>query len=326
MNLLKVSAGVEPDSRLVALFKNNPNTESEVKVNIGDCGELTVVHGGNIVASAKKAGVKEMWVDVELRSEGWVDFKMLVGKAYDGTELDQELLHPDFAQWHVTRSTGKRLRELLQDLGDINGKTILVQNCGIGFFCHELVKRGATVIGLDPSLHKINAAKHLSKVYEMPKDNPTFKHGSLLTHGTEDKYYAIFWQGGYWTTLLSKIDNRLFPNQYIALDLLGNYTNRLYVELEPGVLSREMSDPSLPVRTSKWESWKVISIADWPLLRYLKRAEVSAWVRLLEILRLRKREDLDLVKAETCSKCGKPMRFNPCGGFWWCVCQQERSQ
>jgi len=325
MNLLKVSSEQLPDRLLVAMFKTDPEVNSEVTVWIEDFGELRVVHGGVIVASAKAAGVKHMWVDVGARSEAWMNFRALMLKAYDGTEMDQELFHPDFADWHVNRGTGRRLRELLKDLGDINDKVILVLDSGMGFFCHELAKRGARVLGFEPSEDKVLGAEYLSKVYGM-KNNPAFIHGDFmekLMSGT--RYHAIFWPGPDWTMLLTlqNVVARKKFNASAVLDKLVEHTDRLYVELEPNKLSREMSDPSWPVKHSKWEAWKLISIYDWPLLRYRRRRKVSRWTRLLEFLRLRSPEDLELTKPRKCERCGEWMKFNPCGGFWWCECQME---
>lgn len=323
MNLLKVLPEEKPDERLIALFKQNPDTECEVKVRIDAFGELRVVHGGVIVASAKAAGIKQMWVDVESRTDAWINFRNLVLTAFDGTEMDQELFHPDFADWHVTRGTGKRLRELLKDLGDINGKKILVLDCGTGFYCHQLVKRGAKVVGIESSKDKFLVAYYLSKVYDM-SGNPIFIQGDAkdeLKPG--DWYDAIFWPGPGWTQLLEygNLVAQAKFNPSAVLDILAKHTDRLYLELEPNQLSREMSDPSWPVRNSNWQAWKVVSIYDWPLLRYRRRRKVSKWTRLLELLRIRQPEALGEVKVPNCSRCNKAMKFNPCGGFWWCDCQ-----
>jgi len=54
---------------------------------------------------------------------------------------------------------GSRIENILGIAGDVSGRRILDIGCGMGYFTHELHKRGARVIGIDYSYASISFAK-----------------------------------------------------------------------------------------------------------------------------------------------------------------------
>lgn len=54
----------------------------------------------------------------------------------------------------------------LQVIGDVQGKRVFDLGCGTGRYCALLAERGASVIGLDPSLQMLECAKQKLAAFE----------------------------------------------------------------------------------------------------------------------------------------------------------------
>lgn len=82
--------------------------------------------------------------------------------------------HPAFAKWKAVRSYALRLKGILSVVGAVKGKRVLDIGCAEGAFSHHLAKRGAKVVGVDYCSWRTELAEGVSKLYELPPDNPMF--------------------------------------------------------------------------------------------------------------------------------------------------------
>jgi len=81
----------------------------------------------------------------------------------------------------IYRPCFDRLEMILHTIGDIKGKRILDIGCNVGFFCFELAKRGAKVLGVDSDSRAITIANMVNDCFSMGVDFQTKKiSGELL--------------------------------------------------------------------------------------------------------------------------------------------------
>lgn len=82
-------------------------------------------------------------------------------------KIYQNIKFPDFSLSAKKQRTNPELRLQLFDNIDVRGKTVYDLGCSNGFFCFELAKRGAKVIGIDKNKDTIKLNKLISEYYDL---------------------------------------------------------------------------------------------------------------------------------------------------------------
>ena len=91
----------------------------------------------------------------------------------------------------IYRPCFDRLEMILHTIGDIKGKRILDIGCNVGFFCFELGKRGAKVLGVDSDSRAIAIANMVNDCFSMGVDFQTKKISDELLQNSQVHFDVV---------------------------------------------------------------------------------------------------------------------------------------
>ena len=129
---------------------------------------------------------------------------------YSVEELSRRMESPERAQW-------QKPDEIIEKLGDINGKTVVDLGSGTGYFTFRLIERGAHVIAADPDTRFLDYLKQRRRELSIPSDQ-------LVTRSIPYNSPA----------LRSEEADMLFTvNTYQMIDNRRQYLTEVYQGLKP---------------------------------------------------------------------------------------------
>jgi len=145
-------------------------------------------------------------------------------------KYEYPIAHPAFAKWKAARSYALRLEGILSVVGDVKGKRVLDIGCAEGAFSHHLALRGAKVTGLDYCSWRTELAEGVSRLYELPPDNPLFIairfERYLKEHAAERFDFILF------LSLVHHFLRRGLKSTWQKMELVSQHTDIMFLEAD----------------------------------------------------------------------------------------------
>lgn len=222
-------------------------------------GIVEVCDGHHRVSMLKYWGKpKKFKMEIRTRHPQWLELKQKAYGLYKKKKLYQPLEHPDFADWKVDRECIDRWKSIKAYLGDTPGKSFLDIGSCTGWFCWQLARAGAKVIGVDKNQRRIQIARTLSKYHRFPDDNPQFLVGKFEDHIKGQFDGVLFLSVFHHYIRLHK------EEAWKTTDLISKHSKMMFMDLSLNRLPLEWN-PQKVLDTSRFTKVKQLSEGNRPL-------------------------------------------------------------
>ena len=142
--------------------------------------------------------------------------------------------------------------------GDLSGWTALDVGCNAGFYCFELARRGATVVGIDSDPHYLRQARWAAEQLGLSQ-RVEFRQQSVYDLGRSDaRYDLVLFMGVFYH----------LRHPLLALDILAAKVKRRLVFQTLTMPGREVRDAPEDMPIMQREAMRA---PDWPKMAFIER-------------------------------------------------------
>jgi len=201
--------------------------EKRIQCRIGPCGEVVLYDGHHRISMLQHLDYPHVKVDILSRHPQWQKLKYDLFCLYRKKLLYQPIDHHDFDDWDVDRQCTDRLKSILGYLRGVEGKRGLDIGSCTGWFCHELVKEGAVMVGVDLDKRRVSIAKRLSHCYNLYPNNPEFISQRFEKYLSGKKVFDFI----LFLSLFHHYLRRDLDEAWKAVELVSNHTGTMFLDL-----------------------------------------------------------------------------------------------